>query len=263
VASEGADDSSKEERVLEWWKDPSERPKARGRPLKHYGRKAERHRSAQAAYARKRRWALLSAPERLKDWRSKRAAYMRRYRAENPAYAQADNNRRRQSQRIGTGVLVPSELGGLTLSPSTLRALTARSVDYGSPKIRQLLEEQPELAMQVLARYALGAALIAKAGSLGLLMAGSVFSTLPGATGGRRRRGRKSTFDTEWQMTFSPIVPLDAKPVPTERCETCRGTSFAEDFGRGERFCLGCGAVVGSGPRPRLVGEHSPSSREH
>ncbi|MGC2359322.1 MAG: hypothetical protein WA691_03325, partial [Thermoplasmata archaeon] len=137
---------------------------------------------------------------------------MRAYRARRPGYVQRDNGRRR-AQRVGTATLVPAGLRGFRLTPSTLRALTARSVDYGSSEMRRLMEEQPELAQQVLARFALGLVLMAKAGFLGLLMASSIFGSLPGATGGRRRRGRESALDKEWRETFSPIVPLDAKGV--------------------------------------------------
>ena len=184
---------------------------------------------------------------------------MRRYRAGHPAYVEVEK-RRRKSNRAGTGAMVPPKLGGLSLSPPTLRALTGRSVDYDSPRMRRLMEEHPELALQVLARYALGMALMANAGFLGMQMAGSIFSTLPG-TAGRRRRGRESIFDKEWRKTFSPIVPLDAKSSQAERCNTCSGTSFAADFGRGERFCLDCGAVVPEGPQ--MVAGREPSTREH
>lgn len=249
---------SKEDRVHSWLDTPPTK-RGRGRPLKHYGNAAERHRAAQTAHARKRGWERAFDADKREAWRAGRADYMRRYRAGHPAYVEADN-RRRASQRVGTGEMVPSKLGGLNLSPSTLRALTGRSVDYNSPRVRELMEQQPELAMQVLARYALGAALIAEAGFIGMLMAGSVFSTLPGVGGKVKRKGRESVFDKEWRKVFSPIVPLDTKSSPAEQCESCNGTSFAEDFGSGERFCLGCGAVVPEGPK--MVAGRQPSTRE-
>jgi hypothetical protein len=92
-------------------------------------------------------------------------------------------------------------------------------------------------------------------------MASSVFRTLPGTAGRRRRKGRESISDKEWRKTFSPIVPLDAKSNQSEQCKTCRGTSFAEDFGSGERFCLSCGAVVPEGPK--MVLGRQPSTREY
>lgn len=247
MSSERDATASEEDRVNRWWKDPPAK-RGRGRPFRHYGSAVERHRAAQAAHAEKRRRQRAFDAEQREAWRGDRADYMRRYRARHPHYVEADN-RRRASQRKGADTLVPAKLGGLNLSPSTLRALTGRSVDYASPQMQRLMVEQPELAAQVLARVYLGVALMAKGGVFGRMVAGSIVRTLPGIEDPARRRGRESISDAEWRRKLSPIIPLETEGVPAGRCTGCDGTSFANDTGRGERFCLGCGAVVPGGPR--------------
>jgi hypothetical protein len=234
----GGEDGGQDWKPLPTWVDPTSGPRGPGRQGKHFGNLAERHRAAQASYTTRRKWKL--TPEQRREERAKWADYMRDYRDRRPSYVNQDN-RRRRLQRLGSRAQVPPGLKGLHLRPSTLRALTGKSVDYSRPELLRFMEENPEYAVQVLSRYAVGLILAAAGAWSG---AGAAFKSLPGI-GNRKPRGRKLS----WLKEFAPIRPLDAESSEPdfERCAACKGRTLVEDMGGGEQYCLDCGTVVSNG----------------